>query len=130
MCKHEKSQKQPSFYFNKFLYWMNWVKHSFSLRVSLNNTTRYLFKISFKRRQWKIFTTVKSFVLNSLWIFQISTFFWVFSCSLKIMFYKNVSYTLLFDYKIQNRPRINKYTVTWPENNDSPLEVLKLSKAP
>ena len=46
------------------------------------------------------------------------------------MFYKNLSYTLPLDYKIQNRSRINKYTVTWPVNNDSPLEVLKLSTAP
>ena len=30
----EKDQKQPSFYFNKFLFW-NWVKYIFSLWVSL-----------------------------------------------------------------------------------------------
>ena len=36
LCKHEKRQKQPNFYFNEFLYWMNWVKHSFSLSVSLS----------------------------------------------------------------------------------------------
>ena len=35
MCKHEKSRNQLSFYFNQFPHWMNRVKHSFSLWVSL-----------------------------------------------------------------------------------------------
>ena len=38
LCKHKKGQKQSSFYFNKLSYWMNSVKHSFSLWVLLKVT--------------------------------------------------------------------------------------------
>ena len=42
---------------------------------------------------------------------------WIWT--VKIMFHKNVSYTLPYDYLTQNRSTVNERTIAWSQKADS-----------